>query len=201
MPPLTPHYLLIVAAYLLGSVPTGVVVARLFGGTDPRTTGSGNIGATNVGRSAGKAAGIVTLIGDVLKGAIPVLLAFYLHPNAAFVSIVGIAVLVGHVFSVFLRFKGGKGVATACGVMLVVSPVATLIAIVVFVLIAALTRYVSIASMTAAIAIPVILVMLPGKAAFVPLGAAVCVLIIIKHRENVERLIQGRENKIGWRRG
>lgn len=193
--------MLILAAYLLGSVPTGVVVARLFGGVDPRTLGSGNIGATNVGRSAGKAAGIITLVGDALKGVIATLSAFYLYPDAAFVSIVGLAVIVGHLFSIFLRFKGGKGVATACGVMLVVSPVAALIAIAVFVLIALLTRYVSAASMIAVAAVPVILAILPDKAAFVPLGIAMCALIIIKHNENIKRLMQGSENKIGGKRG
>ncbi len=201
MPPLTPYYLLIVAAYLLGSVPIGVVVARLFNGADPRTTGSGNIGATNVGRSAGKAAGIVTLVGDALKGAIPVLAALYLYPDPAFVSVVGLAAFAGHLFPVFLSFNGGKGVATACGVMLVVSPVATLIAIAVFVLIAAITRYVSVASITASIALPIILAILPGKTVFVPLGATVCVFIIIKHHENIKRLMQGKENKIGGRKG
>ncbi|MBI5235435.1 MAG: glycerol-3-phosphate 1-O-acyltransferase PlsY [Deltaproteobacteria bacterium] len=201
MPPLTPYYPLILAAYLLGSIPTGVVVARLFGGVDPRKTGSGNIGATNVGRSAGKAAGIVTLIGDALKGAAPALAALYLQPDPAFVSIVGFAAFAGHLFPVFLGFKGGKGVATACGVMLVVSPIATLIAIGVFVLLAAIGRYVSVASITAAIALPIILALLPGKAAFVPLGAAICVFIIIKHHENIKRLMQGRENKIGGKKG
>src|SRR3970282_2290300 len=102
-----------ITAYLLGSIPTGIIVAKIIGAPDPRTIGSGNIGATNVGRAAGKAAGIITLVGDVLKGFLIILLAFYIFGNSPKeISIAGIAVFLGHLFPVFLKFKGGKGVAT-----------------------------------------------------------------------------------------
>src|SRR3972149_4111421 len=107
-----------VIAYLVGSIPTGIVIAKLMGAPDPRTTGSGNIGATNVGRTAGKAAGIITLIGDILKGFLITSLAFYIFGNSpTAVSITGLAVFLGHIYPIFLLFKGGKGVATALGVV------------------------------------------------------------------------------------
>ncbi|MBI5453099.1 MAG: glycerol-3-phosphate acyltransferase, partial [Deltaproteobacteria bacterium] len=116
------YILLVPIAYLLGSVPTGIVIVRLFGGVDPRSAGSKNIGATNVGRTSGRLPGILTLIGDLLKGALPVFIAFRLAPTPLLVSLTGLAAFLGHLFPVYLGFKGGKGVATACGVMLIVSP-------------------------------------------------------------------------------
>ncbi|MFQ5735776.1 MAG: glycerol-3-phosphate 1-O-acyltransferase PlsY [Thermodesulfobacteriota bacterium] len=201
-PHLKSYFLIFIpAAYLLGSIPFGIVVARLFGGGDPRKAGSGNIGATNVGRSVGRAAGVLTLVLDLLKGAVPVLLAVGFFPDAAFVSLVGLAAFLGHLFPLYLGFRGGKGVATAFGVMLAVSfPVAVLCAVV-FAVVVAFKRYVSLGSIIAAGLLPVFLSFMPRYKAFVPLGAAIAVLVIIKHKENIRRLAQGRENRVGGKKG
>ncbi len=195
------RYAIVPLAYLLGSIPTGVLAARAFGGTDPRKSGSGNMGATNVSRTSGKAAGALTLAGDILKGALPVLVALRLDAGALLVSIVGLSVFIGHLFPVFLGFRGGKGVATACGVLVVVSPAATLLGAAVFALVAALKRYVSLASMLAAAAMPVFLYLFEGAREYAPLGAALAVLIIIRHKDNIERLASGTENRIGGKKG
>jgi glycerol-3-phosphate acyltransferase PlsY len=191
---------IIVAAYFIGSIPTGVIVARILGAPDPRTLGSGNIGATNVGRSAGKVAGIITLVGDCLKGALPTAIALFLIPSVLVVSFAGFAAFLGHLFPVFLGFRGGKGVATALGIFVVISPMATLISALVFVLLLLLFRYVSLGSMAAAAAMPVALALLPGARPFTPLGAMVGVLIIIKHADNIRRLVAGKENRMGGKK-
>lgn len=190
-------YLLIPVAYLLGSVPTGIVIVKLFGGVDPRSAGSKNIGATNVGRTSGKLPGILTLIGDILKGALPVFIAFRLAPTPLIVSLTGLAAFLGHLFPVYLGFKGGKGVATACGVMLIISPIATLLSAGVFVVTVLIKRYVSLGSILAAASMPVFLSFLTRGKPFVPLGVAIGALVIIKHHENIRRLAEGRENKLG----
>lgn len=195
------YYLLIPAAYLLGSVPTGVLVTRAFGGVDPRRAGSGNIGATNVGRTSGKLAGILTLVGDILKGALPVLVAIALGAESLFISLAGLAAFIGHLFPIFLGFKGGKGVATALGVMVVISPAATILSALVFVLAAAVKRYVSLASMIAAASLPVFLSFLHRDRIYMPLAIAIAVLIIFKHKDNIKRLANGTENRIGGPKG
>ncbi len=189
-------YILIPFAYILGSIPTGVIVARAFGANDPRRAGSKNIGATNVGRTAGKRAGAITLMGDLLKGAIPVIAAISLTNEAAVISLVGFAAFIGHLFPVFLGFKGGKGVATACGVMVVVSPAATLLSALVFAAAVLVKKYVSLASMLAAASLPVFLSFLPKGKPFVPLGAVLGALVIMRHKDNIKRLVQGKENRI-----
>ncbi|MBI2412732.1 MAG: glycerol-3-phosphate 1-O-acyltransferase PlsY [Deltaproteobacteria bacterium] len=195
------YLLLIPVAYLLGSVPTGIVIVRLLGGVDPRSAGSKNIGATNVGRTSGKLPGILTLIGDLFKGALPVFIAFRLAgPEPLLVSLTGLAAFLGHLFPVYLGFKGGKGVATACGVMLIISPIATLLSAGVFVITVLIKRYVSLGSILAAASMPVFLSFLTRGKPFVPLGVAIGALVIIKHRENIRRLAEGRENKIGGKK-
>jgi len=191
----------IAGAYLLGSVPFGIVVARLFGGGDPRKSGSGNIGATNVARSAGRAAGLLTLALDLLKGGAPVLAASMARTDAAFISLVGLAAFAGHLFPVYLGFRGGKGVATAFGVMLFAAPVPALLSAAVFAVVLLLKRYVSLGSIVAATTLPVFLSFIPRYKAFVPLGVAVAVLIIVKHKDNIQRLVEGRENRLGGKKG
>lgn len=189
------------AAYLLGSVPCGLLLAQLFAGTDVRQSGSGNIGATNVARVVGPLAGVVTLILDVAKGAGAVLLAEkLLNSSAVWMTAAAVAALLGHCFPVWLKFKGGKGVATAAGVFLVLSPLACLAAAILFILVVVFWRYVSLGSISAAAALPLLLYLLwaPGHAppAAVTLGAlAATLLIIYKHRGNIERLLQGTEPK------
>ncbi len=189
------RYVLPILGYLLGSIPFGLIFARLFGGRDPRTTGSGNIGATNVRRAAGKPAAALTLIADILKGALPTYAAVELGLPPAIVAASALGPFLGHLYPLFLGFRGGKGVATACGLMFVISPLATVLALVVFIVTVALRRYVSLGSMLAAGAMPALL-FITGREDFVGLGLIIALLIILKHRTNIRRLIAGEENRI-----
>lgn len=196
--------LAVLLAYFLGSVPFGVILATLFGGTDVRKSGSGNIGATNVARVAGPLAGMLTLIFDIAKGAGAVLLAEKLSNGSAWwMMIAGIAALVGHCFPVWLKFKGGKGVATAAGVFLVLSPVACLAAVLLFLLVVIFWRYVSLGSVSAAGAMPLLVYFLWAPRHAPPLALAVgalaaAVLIIYKHHGNLRRLLEGTEPKFSF---
>ena len=184
----------VIAAYLLGSIPTGLLLARAFG-VDIRSAGSGNIGATNVYRTLGRKVGVMTLVGDCLKGLVPVLAAKYFGVSGGWIAMVGLAAFLGHVYTVFLGFKGGKGVATALGVFLGVSPAAVLAALVIFSLVLWKWRYVSLASITAAAAMPV-LIALAGQESFIILmSLVIAAIVIFKHRDNIERLKAGTENK------
>ncbi|HVM75646.1 MAG TPA: glycerol-3-phosphate 1-O-acyltransferase PlsY [Candidatus Saccharimonadales bacterium] len=201
--PLSPSSLslLLVAAYLLGSIPFGLLFAKVLGGKDVRRHGSGNIGATNVSRVAGPLAGILTLIFDTLKGALPVLAAGRLFGhNATALMLAGLAALVGHCFPVWLKFRGGKGVATALGVFGALSPAATLAALVVFALTLVFWQYVSLASLAAAAAMPLLIYFLwaPRHAPplIISLGTLLATAIIFfNHNSNLQRLTQGTEPK------
>ena len=199
--------LVVIVAYLLGSIPFGYLIVRSKEGADIRETGSGGTGATNVSRRAGKAAGVVTLLLDALKGGVAVLLArFVVGPslNAEWiVSAAAIAVIVGHIFPVWLGFRGGKGVATGVGVFLVLAPIALLCAGVLFVAIVWFTRYVSLGSIIAAATIPLFVwlqsVFVEPVADLRPLLTAAIVgalLIIFAHRGNIGRLAGGTESQI-----
>ena len=187
--------ILVVAAYLLGSIPTGLVLARFFGGVDIRTAGSGNIGATNVSRTLGWKLGVLTLVGDCLKGLIPVLVAQRLGVTEGWIALIGFAAFAGHVYTVFLHFKGGKGVATALGVFLGLSPWAVVAALAIFVLILWKWRYVSLASITAASAMPLLVAFLDGRGLIFLMTIAIATLVVWRHRENIQRLRSGAENK------
>lgn len=189
--------LLVVFAYLLGSIPVGVILGKLKG-VDPRKTGSGNIGATNVMRAAGKKLGVVTLILDAAKGFLPVVLATVLGVHVYVIALVGLAAFLGHVFPIFLRFKGGKGVATALGVYLAVSPVTILGAFVVFVIVAAIWRYVSLASMIGAMAVPIGLYLIGAPGAFVIMAVLITLVVILRHKDNITRLAKGTESKLSF---
>ena len=186
--------LLIVGSYLLGSIPTGLLLAKA-AGVDIRSTGSGNIGATNVYRTMGRTVGILTLVGDCLKGLIPVLVAQQLEMGDAIIAIVGTAAFLGHVYTVFLGFKGGKGVATALGVFLGVSPTGVGIAVVIFIAVVAAFRYISLGSITAAAALPFIITALDRRPPIITMTAVIALLVIWKHRENISRLREGTESK------
>lgn len=198
--------LVIIIAYLIGSIPFGYLIVRSKGGGDIRETGSGGTGATNVSRRAGKAAGIFTLVLDALKGSIAVLLAQVLAdgPDVNWtVAAAAIATIVGHIFPVWLAFRGGKGVATGVGVFLILAPVALLCAGVLFVAIVSLTRYVSLGSITAAATIPLFvwlqtLFVKPVSDLTPLLTAAVigALLILFAHRGNIGRLARGTEAQI-----
>jgi len=199
-------YLIPVAAYLLGSIPFGVILARLFGGTDVRKAGSGNIGATNVARVVGPLAGILTLALDAAKGAAAVFLAGKLsNHSATWMVIAALAALAGHCFPVWLKFKGGKGVATAAGMFIVLSPLACAAALVLFVLVVIFWRYVSLGSISAAAAMPLLMYFLWAPHHAPPLAItvgtlAVAILIIFKHRANLRRLLAGTEPKFSLRK-
>jgi acyl phosphate:glycerol-3-phosphate acyltransferase len=193
-------------AYLLGSIPFGLLMAKLFGRGDVRKEGSGNIGATNVSRVAGPVPGILTLLLDGAKGAAAVLVAGrYSNDSAMWMVIAGLAALVGHCFPVWLKFKGGKGVATAAGVYLALCPPAFLSGLILFLLVAGFSRYVSLGSVAAAVAMPLLMYFLwaPHHAPppVITFGAlAVAVLIVYKHDGNLQRLVEGTEPKFYFRR-
>lgn len=190
-----------VVAYLLGSIPFGVILARLFGGADVRKAGSGNIGATNVARVVGPLAGILTLVLDAVKGAAAVLLAERLsNDSATWMMIAALAALVGHCYPVWLKFKGGKGVATAAGLFAALCPLACLAAVILFVLVVVFWRYVSLGSISAAAAMPLLIYFLWAPHHAPPLvitigTLVVAVLVIYKHDGNLQRLVAGVEPK------
>ena len=196
-----------IAAYLLGSIPVGYVLVRLFRRQDIRTLGSGNIGATNVLRSEGKGLGAATFALDVLKGAAAVLmgaaLAHSVLPGVPARNVEALAALfavLGHMFPVWLKFRGGKGVATGFGVFLVAAPWAALASITLFLIVFGITRYVSLGSIIGAASFPVIayfMVRGDRPAFFVAVQAIVALLIIIKHHPNIRRLIAGNEHRFG----
>jgi len=183
--------------YAIGSIPFSFLVARLFGVKDVRAVGSGNVGATNVMRSAGKVPGVLALLLDGSKGAVTVLLARGLTPSEAAVCAAGLCAVLGHLFPVWLGFRGGKGVATGAGLFLPLAPGALGIAVLVFVATVAMTRYVSLASILASLALPVAAYLLGGTAA-VTLTAAVAALVVAaRHHANIARLVSGSEPKLG----
>jgi len=192
-PEYTQLAILLVTAYLLGSVPTGLLLGKAYG-IDVRKEGSGNIGATNLYRTVGRKVGILTLIGDCLKGLIPVLVVQFSSLPVDYAAWVGLAAFCGHVFSVFLRFKGGKGVATALGVFLALTPLAVGIALAVFVALMLIWRYVSLGSIAAAATMPLV-VMLSGDAVLKFVTVIIAVVVIAKHHENIRRLLAGTESR------
>lgn len=191
-------------AYLLGSIPFGYVLVLLFRHQDVRATGSGNIGATNVARSGGKGLGLLTLLLDALKGYVAVILAMHFAPSSAHgpstlaVAAAVVAVL-GHVFPVWLKFRGGKGIATALGVFVALVPWVALSALGLFILVVAITRLVSLGSILAAISIPLFALLLVPKRSAALLAGLTCisVLSIFKHRANIVRLLHGTESRFG----
>ncbi len=190
------NVLLVCFAYLLGSIPTGLVLAKALAGIDPRQGGSRNIGATNVLRTAGKTLGVATLIGDVLKGVIPVCLALFLQRGEWWVAAAGLAAFLGHCFPIYIGFRGGKGVATSLGVYLPLTPLAVLVNVFVFASALGVTRMVSVGSILAAIAMPLLIGLGRYPLAYLILSLCVDAIIIFRHKENIKRLIQGRENKL-----
>lgn len=191
--------MLLLSAYLFGSIPTGVWLSRRRG-VDPRDIGSGNIGATNVVRAAGVATGLMTLAGDALKGLLPVLIAMRAGYGETIVALAGFAAFIGHLYSCFLRLRGGKGVATAFGVLLGLAPLTMVIVVPLFALVAALSRYVSVASLLAAGVTPPLLIALRYPPATSAVGLAAGLLIIARHRDNIRRLRFGTEARVGGTR-
>ena len=174
-------------------MPTGLLLARALG-VNIRETGSGNIGATNVYRTMGRKVGILTLVGDCLKGLIPVLVAKWLGLSDLWVAAIGLAAFLGHVYTIFLCFKGGKGVATALGVFLGTSPLSVLVGLAIFALVLYRWRYVSLASITAAALIPAAVWLTGDPHETVLMSLAIAAVVIFRHRENISRLAAGTES-------
>ena len=199
-------WLLVLAGYLLGSIPFGYLLVRVQSGGDIRAMGSGNIGATNVTRTAGWSIGVATLVLDGAKGFFAVWLAGHFSDgNIRFMMYAGLAAILGHVFPVWLKFSGGKGVATALGVFLAICWSAVAVAVAIFAIVVIFWRYVSLGSVSAAAALPLLMYVLyaPGHAPPLPVSTGTllaAILIILKHRWNIERLIIGTEPRFELRR-
>lgn len=193
-----------IAGFFLGSIPFGRLIAGIVARIDITKRGSGNIGATNVARELGLKWGIVTLLLDMIKGFLPVVLFahFSAHQNlpveSAGLSIVGLSALLGHQFSVFQKFRGGKGVATALGVFAAISPGACILALFVFVIIVYKWDFVSLGSMVSALAMPIFLWILGKPPSLILASLVMAGLVCLKHKENIHRLVKGQENR--WRR-
>jgi len=188
---------LVPLGYLAGSIPFGLLIARAAKGVDVRTVGSGNIGATNVLRVVGTGAGAITLALDALKGWAPVAASTLLGAPEVLVATVGLAAFLGHLYPVFLGFRGGKGVATALGVLLALFAKIAVLIVGVWLLIAALFRYSSLAALVTCIACPLLVWVLDGRPPYVGLTIIICGFILVRHRENLGRLMAGEEGKIG----
>ena len=182
--------------YLLGSVPTGLILSKLFSKADPRKVGSKNIGATNIFRTAGKSLGILTLVGDLLKGAIPVVVAIQWGESHLWIAIAGLSPFLGHIFPIFLGFKGGKGVATALGVYLIISPIAVLIEFLAFAGIVWKWRFISLGSIICVTTIPILIAFFRSDSqAYFMISVNIAALFLYRHQANNSRLLQGTENK------
>jgi glycerol-3-phosphate acyltransferase PlsY len=193
--------LLMLASFLIGAVPTGLLIAKSRG-IDLRKVGSGNIGATNVLRAMGKEAALLTLIGDIAKGALPVALARavgFAEHHVLYEGLCGLAAIIGHDFSPFLRFRGGKGVATSIGVLLVFSPYVGLFTVTLWLMTARRTRYSSLSALVSFGLLPLSVYVIDYSKDRMMIAAAVTALLFIRHAGNIRRLIQGTETKIGER--
>lgn len=206
--------ILVLFSFLVGSIPTGLLISRA-SGVDPRKTGSGNIGATNVLRAAGKKAALLTLLGDIAKGAIPLIIYKTMHGlgysagdaglralpvsdrYVAMQGLLGLSSIAGHDFSFFLKGRGGKGVATSLGVLVILSPYTALISALLWLATAKLTRYSSLSALVAFGLLPLSFYMIDHSQAKVFIAYVITLLIFVKHRDNIRRLINGTESKIG----
>jgi glycerol-3-phosphate acyltransferase PlsY len=196
-----PSLIALLLAYLIGSISFAVLVSRAMGLSDPRSYGSGNPGATNVLRSGNKLAAILTLVGDAAKGAVAVLLAQAFAARFGFTGLVitcaGLAAFIGHLYPVFHRFEGGKGVATAAGVLIALSPALGLCTLGTWLLVAVITRYSSLAALLAAVCAPLFALWLFGADALIVPIAIMSALLIWRHRPNIAKLAAGTESRIG----
>ncbi len=190
-------FLMLVGAYLLGCVNFAIILSKCMGLQDPRTKGSGNPGATNILRGGSKIVAVLVLVGDVLKGVISVLLAAHLGISGSWLALIGLAAILGHMFPIFFKFKGGKGVATTLGVIFSLSLGLGIVLLLVFFVIVALTRYISLGSICAIFTMPLVtLFVVPSY--FIPL-MVIAILVALRHKENIHRLRDGVENKVSFR--
>jgi glycerol-3-phosphate acyltransferase PlsY len=189
--------LLIICAFVMGSIPVGVIVAKTKG-IDLKKIGSGNIGATNVLRSLGKGPAALTLFGDMLKGALAVALGKYFGLGTFYQGLIGLSAILGHNFSLFLGFRGGKGVATSLGVFLLYSPQTALITFIIWIVVVLTTKYSSLGALISFGLLPLTIILLDSKDKL-PVAVLVTLFILIRHTDNIRRLIKGTERKIGER--
>jgi len=189
----------VLVAYLLGSISAAIVVSRLLGLPDPRGLGSGNPGATNVLRAGSKTGAALTLVGDVAKGWLPVFIVMQLTPGDPgwMVGLVGLAAFLGHLYPVYFRFEGGKGVATALGVILAISPLTGALVVLTWLLVAAIFRYSSLAALVAALATPLYIALIEPDPWLVTAICAMVVFLYVRHYANIQRLMRGTEPRIG----
>ena len=188
--------LLVAAAYFLGSIPFGYLIAKIWN-IDVRRRGSGNIGATNVFRTVGTIPGLIVFILDLLKGTLAIYLSQQIITDPRWIILTGLAVILGHMFPIFLKFKGGRGAATGLGVLLGIAPDVFLGAIIIALLLVAITRYVSITSMLTSVLVPVALFMMERPYPYILFTASISALIILRHIPNIKRLINKTEPKFG----
>ena len=193
---MTEYLLTGVIAYLVGSIPSGLILGKLFWHTDLRKYGSHNIGATNAWRTLGKVPGIIVFLADSLKGQAGVLLGLSLVGTPLAAVIGGLLAIVGHSFSLFLRFHGGKGVATSLGVLIMLMGNVTLIVFVLWFTIVYMTRYVSLGSVVAGVLTPILAALFAYPMEYIVFTVIAALLVIVRHRENIKRLMNGTENKI-----
>lgn len=185
------------AAYLIGSVPSGLVLSKWFGKQDPRDFGSGNIGATNVTRTGGRLLGALTMLSDILKGLVPVTLAIIAGLTEPWIAAIALAIFLGHLFPLYLKFQGGKGVATMLGVMLPWQPIAALVGLGIWALLLYLSHYVSLSSMVAALVLPLLVWLTDGSTACLLASIIFASLVTVKHAANIRRLVDGTEPMTG----
>jgi len=183
----------VLAAYLLGAIPFGLLLTKLLTHRDPRDYGSGNIGATNAMRTGGKLVGALTLLADIAKGAIPVLLALLAGVSESWVAAIAVATFLGHIYPVYLGFKGGKGVATMLGVMLPWQPLVAGIGLLVWIILLKITHYVSLSSILAALLLPLLIAGAGGSVPALLVGMVFASLVTLKHADNIKRLMNGTE--------
>jgi glycerol-3-phosphate acyltransferase PlsY len=189
--------LLVICAFIMGSIPVGMLVAKAKG-VDLKKIGSGNIGATNVLRSLGKGPAALTLFGDMLKGTLAVALGQYFGLGTFYQGLIGLSAILGHNFSLFLGFRGGKGVATSLGVFLLYSPQTALITFIIWIVVVLTTKYSSLGALISFGLLPLTIILLDGKDKL-PVAVLVTLFILMRHTDNIRRLIKGTERKIGER--
>jgi glycerol-3-phosphate acyltransferase PlsY len=191
------HIVLLFMSFILGSIPFGIIIARAKG-VDLKQVGSGNIGATNVLRSLGKWPAALTLLGDILKGTLAVAIGRYLGVGPVYEGLAGVSAILGHNFSLFLGFRGGKGVATSLGVLSIFSPQAALFTFIIWLMVVVFTKYSSLGAIVSFGLLPINILLFNGKEKLLT-AILITILIIIRHRDNIQRLINGTERKIGQR--
>jgi glycerol-3-phosphate acyltransferase PlsY len=189
-----------IVSYLVGAIPFGKIISYLVGRVNIQEIGSGNIGATNVARVLGLKWGLLTLIADIGKGALMVKIANYIFNDVIIVSCIAVIVVFGHCYPVYLKFRGGKGVATACGAFLFIDMKAVLFSVLIFVVVMIITRIVSLSSIMAVLNFPILTSIIESEKILVYSTLLVALIIVIKHRENINRLMRGEEKRFSFRK-